>query len=149
MIRFIGWGKLLTRDSPLAYTFSVVAWEEWDRPGGRVVRHGGVPPTPQQAKGVKVLVTNPDDEGDTHQFWAFNTSPKNAFQDFAEWWVLIGGLMVMHGMELADEGPGGGGGPGPPDDEDWDEEEEEEEPKPKRPRIFQRIGRAFRRIFRR
>lgn len=84
----------------MPYNFSVVAWEGWDKR-----RHGGTPRTPQQAKGLKVLVTNPEDEGDTHQFWAFNTSPKNSFQDFAEWWVLIGGLMVMHGMELADEGP--------------------------------------------
>lgn len=85
----------------MAYNFRVVAWEGWDKR-----RWGGVPSTPQQAKGLKVLVTNPDDEGDTHQFWAFNTSPKNAFQDFSEWWVYVGGLMTMHGMDLADEPPG-------------------------------------------
>ena len=79
----------------MAYTFDVVAWEGWDKR-----RHGGVPRNPQQAKGLKVLVTNPDDEGDTHQFWAFTITE---FQDFAEWWTYIGGLMVMHGMELADE----------------------------------------------
>jgi len=89
-----------------------------------------------------VLVTNPEDEGDTHQFWAFNTSPKNAFQDFGEWWVLIGGLMVMHGMELADEGPPGDDTPEPP--EEWNDDDEEDEPEPERPTVTQRIGRFVR-----
>ena len=95
---------------------------------------------------MKVLVTNPDDSGDTHQFWAYNLSPKGAFQDFAEWWTYIGGLMVMHGMELADE-PSDGDNYDGPDYDDEDGDEEEEEPQPESPTIVQHIERAIGRIF--
>ena len=130
----------------MAYTFNVVAWEGWN---GR--RYGGVPRTPQQAKGLKVMVTNPDNPGDTHQFWAFNRSPKSAYQDFAEWWTYIGGLMVMHGMELSDEPPDDdfdepGGGYDDEPDEDYDEDEDEDEPEEK-PTVLQRVGRWFRSLF--
>lgn len=95
----VRWVKLLTTDPLLAYTFSVVAWRDWD---GRDRR--GLPSNPEDAKGLKVLVTNPEDDGDTHQFWALSISTR--FRDWSEWWTYIGALMVAHGMELADE-PGG------------------------------------------
>jgi hypothetical protein len=94
-----GWGKLLTSGFSLAYNFDVVAWQDWQGD-----RHGGLPGRPQDAKGLKVLVTGSgEDTGDVHQFWTYNLSRKNSFQDWSEWWVLIGSLMVGHGMELEDE----------------------------------------------
>ena len=130
----------------MPYTFSVVAWEDWNKH-----RYGGVPPTPQEAKGVKVLVTGVGrSEGDDHQFWTFNTSPKNAFQDFSEWWVLIGSAMVGHGMDLADEPEPPDYNEPPPDDDYDDEEDEDEEDEPdERPSIVQRISNALGRFFRR
>lgn len=126
----------------MAYTFGVVAWQGWD---GR--RYGGLPSNPQDARALKVLVTNPDNPGDTHQFWGYSSIH---MQDFGEWWLLIGGLMVMHGMELADEPPDDDedyGGPGEPDD-DYDDEPDDDEPDllpgPIR-RVLNGIGRLFRR----
>lgn len=124
----------------MPYTFDVVAWEGWDQR-----RHGGPPPTPQQAKGLKVLVTNTDNPNDTDQFWAFTIT---RFQDFSEWWVYIGSLVTMYGLELADEPPDFEAPEPPDEDYDEDEEEEEEEPEEK-PSIVQRIGRALGRLFRR
>lgn len=86
----------------MAYTFDVVAWEAWPPSrGGDGKRRGGIPGRPQTAHGVKVLLRNPDDDGDTHQFWAFTLQK---FQSWSEWWVYVGGLMSMHGMDLADDG---------------------------------------------
>lgn len=93
-----------------------------------------------------MLVTGEgDDAGDDHQFWAYT---RVYYQDFAEWWVYIGSLMTMHGMELEDEPP--------PDDDDepgdgggyFDDEEEEDEEE-ETPTIGQRIGNFFKRLFRR
>lgn len=105
-----------------------------------------------------MLVTNPDNSDDTHQFWTYSIRKTNPFQDWSEWWVLIGGLMVMHGMDLADEPPDY---EEPPDygDDDYDEDYDEpgvlqvgddyEEPEPPaKPslviRILRRVGRWFR-----
>lgn len=84
------------------YNFEVVAWEAWPPSrGGNGQRKAGIPGRPQDAHGIKVLVTNPDDEYDTHQFWSFTLQK---YQSWPEWWIYIGGQMSQHGMDLADEG---------------------------------------------
>lgn len=132
----------------MAYDLNVVAWEGWDKR-----RHGGLPDTPQQAHGLKVLLTNPDDPGDTHQFWTFNLNKNDPFQSWAGWWLLIGSLSAGHGMELSDEPPDFE--PPPPDD-DYDEPDDDDydEPPPPPPppskptlvtRVLRRVGKWFRR----
>jgi len=112
----------------LAYTFSVVAWQDWN---GR--RYGGLPNNPQDARGLKVLMTNPDNPGDTHQYWNYSTIH---FQDWSEWWVYIGALAVSHGLELADE---------PPPDDDYGEPPPEDDEAPEdEPRDFWKGGGVYR-----
>lgn len=94
----------------MPYTFSPVAWEAWppsrggsgqrqeidkDRDGVAIL------PSPESAHGIKVVVTNPDDYGDTHQFWTYTL---HEYANWNDWWVHIGAQMARHGMELGDEG---------------------------------------------
>lgn len=83
------------------YTFDVVAWEAWPPSrGGDGQRHKGLPPRAQSAHGLKVVVTNPDDDSDTHQFWTFTLQK---FQSWSEWWLYVSGSMAQYGMDLEDE----------------------------------------------
>lgn len=135
------WGKLRTLPSALAYTFDVVAWQTFD---GR--RYGGPPPSADAARGLKVLATNPDDPGDTHQFWTYTAVH---FQDFAEWWVYIGAMMTMHGLDLADEpAPDDDQYNGPDEDYDDEDEDDEEEEPPAKPSVIRRIIRRIVKWFR-
>ncbi len=91
-----GWG--ICRSSAdltprVAYTFRATGWEDFD--GNR---YRGTPSDVERTHGVFVHVQNPDDSDDQHRFWAWGK-----FSGWAEWWVYIGALMQMHGMELADE----------------------------------------------
>lgn len=126
MIRFLQWGKSRLSGFYLAYTFDVVAWEDWDNR-----RRSGRPRNPENALGLKVLLTNPDDDGDTHQFWSFT---RTHYQSWAEWWVYIAGQMEMHGFGLEDEPPRDGPIEPPPPPEP-----------PKKPPG--RIRRWFRKLF--
>lgn len=60
-------------------------------------RHGGVPRHPEDARGLKVVIT--DTNGDTHQFWNYTLVP---FQSDAEWWVYIVAIATSHGIDLDD-----------------------------------------------
>ena len=76
----------------MAYEFTAEGWEDFD--GNR---HGGTPSDLDATHGVFVHVSNPDDPEDETYFWAYAAE----FDDWAEWWVYIGGLMEMYGLELA------------------------------------------------
>lgn len=76
-------------------TFDVIGYDDWGH-----YRHKGVPENPQDASGMIVRVTDPDNPRDTQVFLAPTLT---RFEEWSEWWVYIGGLIVRnYGLELAD-----------------------------------------------
>jgi len=81
----------------MAYTFDAVGWEDFE--GNRWT---GLPDEPEDAHGIWVHYYDPENSDDQGMFWAY--ALRGAFDDWSEWWVYIGGLMVAnYGMVLADE----------------------------------------------
>lgn len=77
----------------MAYTFEAIGWEDFD--GNR---HRGTPSDLDATHGVIVEYHDPDNSEDRGAFIAY---ARGDFEDWAEWWVYIGGLMEMHGLDLA------------------------------------------------
>lgn len=86
----------------MGYHFTVDGWQDWN--GGR---HEGEPPdidegddssVVEQVQGMFVHAVNDDDSEDESYFWTFIGAP---FEDWDEWFVLIGAMMDMHGMGIA------------------------------------------------
>lgn len=70
-------------------------WKDWqDQP------HEGSPRDPADASAIWVQVSSSKDAEDDQYFWAYTLQP---FEDWAEWWVYVAGLMINnYGMELTD-----------------------------------------------
>lgn len=114
---------------------TVVGWRGWDNR-----KHGGAPRNPQDARGLKTIIT--DSNGDQHQYWSYTLVP---FQSDAEWWVYITALAVDHNIPLDDSPPSDDE---PPEDYgDYYDDEEEEDEEEQSPGIVQRATGFFRRIF--
>lgn len=93
----------------MAYDYEIVAWEGFPRPGqSRGGRYGvdhdrdGNPilPRPQRAHGVKVILTNPNNPGDTQQFWAFTLQ---RYDKWGQWYFHIAALVSEYGLTLEDD----------------------------------------------
>lgn len=76
----------------MAYSFTVEGWQDWD--GNRY--EGGADDL-EETQGVFVHAVNDDDSEDEHYFWTFVGEP---FEEWEEWWVLIGAMMDMHGLSI-------------------------------------------------
>lgn len=77
----------------MAYTFTVDGWQDWD--GNR---HEGDPRDVEDTQGVFVHATDADDPENEHYFWVY---VGEGFEDWDEWYVLIGAMMEMHGMSIS------------------------------------------------
>lgn len=82
----------------MSYSFSVEGWQDFD--GGRFVNddEGDVEPDLENVQGVFVHAVNDDDPSDEHYFWTYVGEP---FEEWEEWWVLVGAMMDMHGMSIS------------------------------------------------
>lgn len=72
--------------------FTVTGWEDYEGE-----RHRGTPSELDDTYGVRVHVTDPSDPEFHQFFWAFVGGP---FESWEEWYVYIGALMDMYGLEL-------------------------------------------------
>lgn len=72
-----------------------------DRQGIKYDRNGNpeLPPA-HRVHGVKLVLTNPDNRGDTHQFWLFTLQ---RYTKWGQWYVHIVAMSERHGMELSDD----------------------------------------------
>lgn len=82
----------------MAYTFTVDGWQDWDGNRYESDPGGSVDPDPENTQGVFVHATDASDPESDHWFWVYVGEP---FEEWDEWWVLIGSMMEMHGMSLA------------------------------------------------
>lgn len=77
----------------MAYTFTVDGWQDWD--GNR---HEGDPTDVEETQGMFVHASSEDDSEADHYFWVY---VGEEFEEWDEWWVLIGAMMEIHGMGIA------------------------------------------------
>lgn len=93
----------------MAYDYEIVAWEGFPRRGQtRGNRYGvdytrqGEPKLPRVGRvhGVKVILTNPNAPGDTHQYWLYT---RQRFNKWGQWFVFISADATRHGFVLEDE----------------------------------------------
>lgn len=77
----------------MPYTFTADGWQDWD--GNR---YEGDPPDVEDTQGLFIHATDPADPESDHYFWTFVGEP---FEEWDEWWVLVGAMMEMHGMSIA------------------------------------------------
>lgn len=64
-------------------------------------RYEGTPSDLEDTYGVWVSVTRDSDPEDVRMFWAYVYTP---FQDWAEWWVLIDGLIQANISDVLGDG---------------------------------------------
>lgn len=76
----------------MAYSFTVEGWQDWD--GNR---YEGATDDLDETQGVFVHAVNDGDSEDEHYFWTFVGEP---FEEWEEWYVLIGAMMDMHGLSI-------------------------------------------------
>lgn len=87
------------------YTFDVVGWMDsnHDRHFIHADDEGNRPQVGavtdlDDTFGLWVRAVNVNDNEDVHMFWVYVYTP---FQDWAEWYVLIGDIMADHNLALA------------------------------------------------
>lgn len=82
----------------MAYSFTVDGWQDWDGNRYEMTPEGDVQQNVEDTQGVFVHAWGVDDPEDEHYFWVY---VGEEFQDWDEWYVLIGAMMNAHGMEMA------------------------------------------------
>lgn len=77
----------------MTFTFTVDGWQDWD--GNR---REGEPDSVDDTQGMFVHAWDADSPDDEHYFWVYIGGP---FEEWDEWWVLVGAMMDMHGMSIS------------------------------------------------